>query len=67
MTTTRAEDVVDTDRGFFVYGVIDSETGRVPDGLTGVEDTPVRVVPRGPVAAVVGEIDLDRTTADART
>jgi len=62
VTTTRAEDVVDTDRGFFVYGVIDSETGRVPDGLTGVEDTPVRVVPLGPVAAVVGEIDLDRTT-----
>jgi len=62
VTTVRTDDVVDTDRGFFVYGVVDSATGRVPDGLTGVEDTPVSVVARGPVAAVVGEIDLDRTT-----
>jgi hypothetical protein len=61
-TTTRPDGGVDTGRGYFVYGVVLAEDGRIPDGLTGVEESPVRMVARGPVAAVVGEIDLDRTT-----
>lgn len=61
-TTTGPDGSVGTDRGFFVYGVVLAEAGRVPDGLTGVEGAPVRAVARGPVAAVVGEIDVDRTT-----
>jgi hypothetical protein len=54
-------DHLDTDRGLFVYGVVPADA-RVPDGLTGVEEAPVRTVVRGPVAAVVGEVDLSRTT-----
>jgi hypothetical protein len=52
---------VETDRGLFVYGVVPADA-QVPDDLTGVEDAPVTTVVRGPVAAVVGEIDLTRTT-----
>ena len=61
-TTTDADLVVDTDRGYFVYGVVAEAPGRVPEGLTGVGGAPVRSVGHGPVAAVVGEIDLERTT-----
>ena len=47
--------------GWFVYGVV--EAGSVlPEGLTGVEDSPVRLAEHGPIAAVVGELDLERTT-----
>ena len=35
---------VDADRGCFVYGVVDSGTDLVPDGLAGVDDSPVRLV-----------------------
>ena len=31
-TTTDADLVVDTDRGYFVYGVVAEAPGRVPDG-----------------------------------
>lgn len=47
--------------GWFVYGVVEAGS-RLPEGLTGVEDSPVHLVPHGPLAAVVGEIDLDRTS-----
>lgn len=47
--------------GWFVYGVVESGS-RLPEGLTGVEGSPVLLAEHGPVAAVVGEIDLDRTT-----
>jgi hypothetical protein len=52
---------VDTERGLFVYGVVDAGGG-IPEGLTGVEGSPVRLVGRGRIAAVVGEIDLARTS-----
>jgi hypothetical protein len=60
-TKDRETEHLDTDRGLFVYGVVPADA-RVPDDLTGVEEAPVRLVVRGPVAAVVGEIDLSRTT-----
>ena len=58
--TTVADDVA-TDRGLFVYGVVAADAW-LPDGLTGVEGTPVRLVGRGRVAAAVGEIELERTS-----
>jgi hypothetical protein len=47
--------------GWFVYGVAGSDAD-LPEGLVGVEGSPVRLAAHGPVACVVGEIDLDRTT-----
>jgi len=47
--------------GWFVYGVVEAGT-RLPEGLAGVEGSPVRLAEHGEVAALVGEIDLERTT-----
>lgn len=46
--------------GFYVYGVVRPEPGRVPDGLTGVDEAPVRLVAAGELAAAVGLMTLDR-------
>lgn len=46
--------------GYYVYGVVRAEPGRVPEGLVGVDRVTVRTVEHGPVAAVVGVIALDR-------
>lgn len=63
MTTAVAPDRLEAapGHGWFVYGVVEAGT-RLPEGLTGVADAPLHLVPHGPLAAVVGEIDLDRTT-----
>jgi hypothetical protein len=47
------------DQGLYVYGVVRADHP-VPDGLTGVDDTPVRLVGTDDVAAAVGVIALDR-------
>jgi hypothetical protein len=49
----------DQETGLFVYGVT-SAGAELPADLTGVDGAPVRLVGHGPVAAVVGEITLDR-------
>lgn len=49
----------DQQTGLFVYGVTAAHTV-LPSGLTGLDGAPVRLVRHGPVAAVVGEIALDR-------
>lgn len=46
--------------GWCVYGVVAAPTTRLPDGLTGIDDAPVRLVRHGDIAAVVGEMVLDR-------
>lgn len=50
---------VTPDRALFVYGVIEADTA-VPEGLTGLDDAPLRKVAHGEVAAVVGGITVDR-------
>lgn len=54
-----ADLVPDEGRGVLVYGVVDASS-KVPAGLTGLDDAPVTSVRHGRVAAVVGEITLDR-------
>lgn len=46
--------------GWCVYGVVAARPGRVPAGLTGIDDAPLDLVAHGDVAAVVGEMHLDR-------
>ena len=48
------------DEGLYVYGVVQAVPGRVPEGLVGLDDSPVEVVPLGEVGAAVGRIALDR-------
>ena len=43
----------------WVYAVVDDST-ELPDGLRGVGDAPVRLVPFDGLAAVVGDVDLDQ-------
>jgi hypothetical protein len=45
--------------GLFVYAVVRAERD-LPDGLTGVDGSPVALVPYGDLGAVVGEVALDR-------
>jgi hypothetical protein len=47
------------DTGLFVYGVVPSEHGTAPE-LRGLDDSPVRPVTHGRVAAMVGTITIDR-------
>lgn len=46
--------------GWCVYGVVPARTGRVPAGLTGIDDAPLDLIAHGDVAAVVGEMQLER-------
>lgn len=46
--------------GCHVYAVVRAEDGRIPQGLTGIDGSPVYAVPHHEVAAVVGEILLER-------
>lgn len=50
---------VTPERALFVYGVVEAGTD-VPEGLTGLDDSPLRKVVHGDVAAVVGGITVDR-------
>lgn len=50
---------VDSGTGWFVYGVTRA-TQALPDNLTGVDDQPVRLLPHGPVAAVVSSALIER-------
>ena len=50
-TTTKPDDGVDTARGYFVYGVVLAEDGRVPDGGSGGGGAPRAKVGRGAGAA----------------
>lgn len=45
--------------GLFVYAVVRAERD-LPEGLVGVDGNPVTLVPYGEIAAVVGEVALDR-------
>jgi hypothetical protein len=47
------------DQGLYVYGVVRADHP-LPDGLTGVDDTPVRLVGFEGVAAAVGVMELER-------
>lgn len=46
--------------GWCVYGVVPAHTGRVPNDLTGIDDAPLDLVVHGDIAAVVGEMQLER-------
>lgn len=46
--------------GWCVYGVVAARAGAVPAGLTGIDDAPLDLVVHGDIAAVVGEMRLDR-------
>jgi len=46
--------------GLYVYGIVEDRAGRVPDGLAGVEDARVELLPHDGVAAVVGRIHVER-------
>lgn len=48
------------DTGYYVYGVVKPGEGRLPEGLTGLDQQPVELVGSDTVAAVVGRIGLDR-------
>jgi hypothetical protein len=48
-----------SDTGLFVYGVVPSEHGTTPE-LRGLDESPVRPVSCGRVAAMVGSIAIDR-------
>jgi Gas vesicle synthesis protein GvpL/GvpF len=45
--------------GLFVYAVVRAERD-LPEGLVGVDGSPVALVPYGEIGAVVGEVALDR-------
>lgn len=53
------EPTVDSGTGWFVYGVTRAAL-TLPDDLTGVDDQPVRLLPHGPVAAVVSSALIER-------
>lgn len=46
--------------GLYVYGIVEAVDGRVPPGLTGLDDTPVQVVEVDTVAAAVAAVAFDR-------
>lgn len=48
-----------SDTGLFVYAVVRAERD-LPDGLSGVDGSPVELVPYGDLGAVVGSIALER-------
>jgi Gas vesicle synthesis protein GvpL/GvpF len=60
MTAREGVQEATQDAGCHVYGVVRPDAGRIPEDLTGIDDSPVRLVVHGNVAAVVGEIRLDR-------
>jgi hypothetical protein len=53
-------DALPEDLGLYVYGVVESSSGAAHSGLAGLDDSLVRLVASGDVAAVVGVIALDR-------
>ena len=53
-------DALPEDLGLYVYGVVESSSEAAHRGLAGLDDSPVRLVASGDVAAVVGVIALDR-------
>lgn len=53
-------ETVDAETGLFVYGVVPAEVGTTPNGLRGLDDAPVRPVVHGEIAALVGEVAVDR-------
>ena len=53
------------ERALFVYGVIDAGTD-VPEGLTGLDESPLHKVVHGDVAAVVGGFTVDRPPSRRR-
>lgn len=50
----------DGETGLFVYGVVPAEVGTTPDDLRGLDDAPIYAVVHGGVAALVGEVTVDR-------
>ena len=51
----------DTDLvGLYVYGIVQAVEGRVPQGLTGLDDAPVKLVEVDTIAAAVGAVAFDR-------
>jgi hypothetical protein len=46
--------------GWFLYAVVPARPDRVPADLVGIDDAPLELVVHGEVAAVVGQLQLDR-------
>jgi hypothetical protein len=62
LAEVHGSEVVEMDRGLWVYAVVPA-TAEVPPELTGVDGGGVELVPSGRVAAAVGWIDLERPPA----
>jgi len=58
MATSDPPDI-DSSTSCWIYAVVD-ETADLPEGLVGVGDAPVRLVGLDGLAAVVGDVDVDR-------
>ena len=59
VASSPADVELDAGQGWLLYGVVPAGTV-LPDGLTGVDGSPVTTIPCGEVAGVVGAIALDR-------
>jgi hypothetical protein len=55
-----ADEIDTTTTGVYVYGIVEAGDARVPPGLTGLDDEPVRLVTHGDVAAAVSPVALER-------
>lgn len=59
-TVTEMDAGEDLETGWCVYGVVAARAGRLPAGLTGIDDAALDLVVHGDIAAVVGEMQLER-------
>lgn len=59
-TVTEMDAGEELETGWCVYGVVAARTDRVPAGLTGIDDAPLDLVVHGDIAAVVGEMQIER-------
>jgi hypothetical protein len=50
----------DQELGTYVYGIVLTDSARVPEGLTGLDGTPVRVLGERDVGAAVADVALER-------
>ena len=57
---TEAVDDAAPGTGSYVYGIVRNDASRVPEGLTGLDGTPVRVLEDRGVAAAVADVMLER-------
>jgi gas vesicle protein GvpL/GvpF len=55
-----ADEIDTSTMGVYVYGIVEAGDARVPPGLAGLDDVPVRLVAHGDVAAAVSPVALER-------